>query len=217
MSNPAMSVPRELELSIFRRRAHFDFFRGFELPFWNVTVDLDVTPLVERSTAPDGPSFFLSTLHASLTAANAMEEMRMRIRGEKVVVHERIHGGSTVLRPDETFAFAYFDYDPDFDRFADRASDVLGEVRQGTGPLEPRPERDDLIHYSVLPWIAFTSFQHARRLAQEDSVPKIVFGRHREIGGRRLMPVSVEIHHALVDGLHVGRFLERFQNLLEEG
>jgi chloramphenicol O-acetyltransferase type A len=47
-------------------------------------------------------------------------------------------------------------------------------------------------------------------------VPKIVFGRHREAGGRRWMPVSVEVHHALVDGLHVGRFFERFQALLDD-
>jgi chloramphenicol O-acetyltransferase type A len=30
------------------------------------------------------------------------------------------------------------------------------------------------------------------------------------------MPVSVEVHHALVDGIHVGRFLERFQTLLRQ-
>lgn len=216
-----MSAPREIDLATWKRRAHFDFFRGYELPFWNVTVESDVTRLLQRSTAPGGPSFFLSTLHAALAAANAVEELRLRIRGgaggDQVIVHDRIHGGSTVLRPDETFAFAYFDFDPDFARFAERASDVLGEVRHRIGPLEPRPERDDLIHFSVLPWIAFTSFQHARRLQPADSVPKIVFGRHRDAGGRRLMPVSVEVHHALVDGLHVGRFFDRFQTLLDEG
>ena len=29
------------------------------------------------------------------------------------------------------------------------------------------------------------------------------------------MPVSVEVHHALVDGLHVGRFYEMFQARLD--
>lgn len=216
-----MSPARDLDLATWPRRAHYEFFRAYELPFWNVTVDLDVTDLVARSAQPGGPSFFLSTLHGALVAANAVEELRLRLRsepaGERVVVHERVHGGSTVLRPDETFAFAYFDFDPDFERFAAGASDVLGAVRATRGALEPRPERDDLIHFSVLPWISFSSFQHARRLARGDSVPKIVFGRHRELAGRRLMPVSVEVHHALVDGLHVGRFLERFQRQLDLG
>ena len=30
------------------------------------------------------------------------------------------------------------------------------------------------------------------------------------------MPVSIEVHHALADGLHVGRYLERFQELLDD-
>jgi len=35
------------------------------------------------------------------------------------------------------------------------------------------------------------------------------------VNGRRLMPVSVEVHHALVDGLHVGRFHAAFQRRLD--
>jgi chloramphenicol O-acetyltransferase type A len=69
----------------------------------------------------------------------------------------------------------------------------------------------------VIPWVAFTSFAHARRHGTEDSVPKIVFGKRHERGGRHRMPVSVEVHHALVDGLHVGRFFEGFQERLDRG
>src|SRR5829696_2574101 len=41
---------------------------------------------------------------------------------------------------------------------------------------------------------------------------KIAFGKYREDGGRIMMPVSVEVHHALMDGLHVGRYLERLES-----
>ena len=77
--------------------------------------------------------------------------------------------------------------------------------------MDARDDRSDMIHYSALPWVAFTSFSHARNWRREDSVPKIVFGKYTERDGHRLMPVSVEVHHALMDGLHVGRFLERLQ------
>ena len=88
--------------------------------------------------------------------------------------------------------------------------------RNGKGKLEPADHRDDLIHFSVLPWISFTSVSHARRLGTNDSVPKIMFGKHYEAGERRRMPVSIEAHHSLVDGLHVGRFFARFQALLDD-
>jgi chloramphenicol O-acetyltransferase type A len=209
-------MPKPLDLDRWPRRPHFEFFRGYDLPFFNLCAEVDVTALTGACAPPGGPSFFLATLYLSLKAANEVEEFRYRLAGDGVVVHEVIHGGSTVLRPDETFVFAYFDYDRDFPRFHSGALAVLDEVRSGPAVLRPRPERDDLIHYSVIPWVSFTSFAHARSLRQGGSVPKIVFGKHREAGGRRLMPVSVEVHHALVDGLHVGRFFERFQAALDQ-
>ena len=98
---------------------------------------------------------------------------------------------------------------------APAVGEVLERVKSEAGPLDPQDDRDDLIHYSVIPWVAFTSFAHARRWGTDDAVPKIVFGKHREVGDRRLMPVSVEVHHALVDGLHVGRFYEALQRRLD--
>lgn len=205
-----------LDLDRWSRRHHFEFFRRFEQPFFNVCAPVDVGRLAALCRRPGGPSFFLSGLWLSLAAANEVEEMRLRLAGDGVVVHDLVHGGSTVLRDDETFGFAYFDFDPDFARFAAAGERVLAAAR-APGPLEARPERHDLIHYSVLPWLAFTSFQHARRRDPGDSVPKIVFGRYRDAGGGRLeMPVSVELHHALADGLHAARFFERFQERLDD-
>jgi chloramphenicol O-acetyltransferase type A len=180
-------MPRPLDLDRWKRRQHFEFFRRYENPFFNLCAEVDVTALAAASAVLGGPSFFIASLHHSLLAANGTEEFRYRLAGDGVVVHEVIHGGSTVLRPDETFVFAYFDFDPDPGRFHAHAAGVLEEARSGSGALAPRPERDDLIHYSVIPWVSFSSFAHARSRAAGDSVPKIVFGRHREVCGRRLM------------------------------
>jgi len=208
-------MSRTLDLSQWRRRAHFEYFRGYELPFFNVTAELDVTDLRGRCSSPGGPSFFASSLFLATRAANQIEELRYRIRGEEVVVIDVLDAGSTVLLDDDTFTFAYFDYVPDYPRFAAGVSRTLEEVRGGSRKLAPADHRDDLIHFSVLPWISFTSVSHARRLDSNDSVPKIVFGKHFESGDRRRMPVSIEVHHGLVDGLHIGRFFELFQQLLD--
>jgi chloramphenicol O-acetyltransferase type A len=67
-----------------------------------------------------------------------------------------------------------------------------------------------------LPWVSFTSFSHARNWRQQDSIPRIAFGKFIEENDRILLPISVEVHHALVDGLHVGRFLMRLEELLSK-
>ena len=60
----------------------------------------------------------------------------------------------------------------------------------------------------MLPWLRFTAYTNA--LPGGDSIPRIVFGRATREGRRMKMPVAVEVHHALVDGLDVARFFERF-------
>ena len=212
-------MPRYLDLEQWPRRAHFEFFRHYDSPFFGVCAPLEVSALRRATRGPDSPSFFLSALHSSLVAANEIEPFRYRLRGDRVLVHDVVHGGSTVLRDDETFGFAYFDYTPDPEEFAAATGPVLEEARRGSGSLEARSNEDGVIHYSVLPWISFTGFTHARRRDPDDSIPKIVFGRAAEspaVPGRYEMPVSVELHHSLADGLDVARFFERYQELLSE-
>ena len=81
------------------------------------------------------------------------------------------------------------------------------------GKFQPEPA-DDAIHFTVLPWASFTSFSHARNWGREDSVPKIAFGKFTEENQRTKLPISVEVHHALMDGLHVGRYLSLMQETL---
>jgi chloramphenicol O-acetyltransferase type A len=204
-------MPRKLEMESWNRREHFDFFKDFEKPFFNVCVDVDVSLLVEQCRADRDLSFFAATLFLSLKAANEIESLRYRLRGNEVIVHELIHAGSTIMREDQTFGFAYFEFTPDFSEFAERVRRVIAMVKQRPKALCRESEGDDMMYYSVLPWIALNSFSHARASLAGDSVPRIVFGKYRRVGETTQMPLSVEVHHALMDGIHVADFVDRFQ------
>ncbi len=204
-----------LDIESWNRKSQFLFFRGYDNPFFNICTSVDVTRLLQWVKSR-GRSFFIGYLYLSLRAANDLPEFRYRIRGDGVLVHDRIHAGSTILNPDETFSFCYFDYFSTFEQFETNAHRVLQEHAAAGGGLEARDDRDDLIHCSVIPWLGFTSFSHARRFGRRDSVPKIVFGKAEKAGRQIRMPVSVEVHHALMDGIHVAKFVERFQGYLSD-
>ena len=208
-------MPQPIDLDNWPRRHHFEFFKDYEIPFFNVCATVDVSRIHAWSCEEGGPSFFLASFYLSLRAANDIEPFRYRIRDDAVVVHEQIDGGSTVMREDGTFGFAYFDFGPSYVKFEVEGRQILDQARASSGPLLDRPDRDDLIYYSIIPWVHFTGFTHARRIGRQDSVPRIVFGKHANLSGTRRMPVSVEVHHALLDGIDVGRFFERFQELLD--
>lgn len=207
-------MKKQLDIAHWPRKDHFNFFRKFEEPFFGVTIQVDCTRAYANSKARNA-SFFLYYLHKSLVAANQTEPFRYRISGDDVFVYDQVNASPTINRPDGTFGFAYLDYHESFDIFQKNALTVIDDVKVSTG-LVPALSGENVIHYSSIPWLNFTSLSHARSFSVNDSIPKISFGKMTEQNGNRIMPVSIHVHHALMDGYHVGMFAGMFQQLMNE-
>lgn len=203
-----------LNLENWPRKDHFHFFRQFEEPFFGVCITIDCTKGYEISKARQS-SFFLYYLYQSLVAVNRIEPFRYRIEGDQVFLYEKVNASSTIGRPDGTFGFSYIDYYEDFDQFNLEAQKEINRVRNSTG-LVPSVSGENIVHYSSIPWLNFTALSHARSFSFQDSVPKISFGKMTDAKGRKSMPVSVHVHHALMDGFHVGLFVDEFQKQMDQ-
>jgi chloramphenicol O-acetyltransferase type A len=208
-------MPTYLDLDTWPRREVFEFYRNFDNPFFNICTRLDVTKLVNELKHHPGIGIALTYHYFALKAANEIEQFRYRLRDGRILIHDVIHGGTTLMLPNETFTLVYFDYAETFADFIGPAQLAFEETRK-LGGFHPRHDDDARIHCTTLPWISFTSFSHARNWGRDDSVPKISFGKFTNENDRTLMPFSVEVHHALVDGLHVGRYLARIEEMLAQ-
>ena len=203
-----------IDLRTWKRRDHYLWFRKYERPFFSVTIDVDVTRAWNASRKRGAPSFFLTSLFLMLNAANAVEAFRLRLRPRGVWRHDRVAVGPTILRADETFGFARLEATRTLREFVTNGQTAIVEATTHTGLREPENAGDDIVFHSVLPWLRFTSFTNALP-RKADSIPRIVFGRCARDGKRMTMPIAVEVHHALVDGLDVARFFEGFAANLE--
>lgn len=204
---------QSLELSTWNRRDHFHFFNKFEEPFFGICTEVEVTKAYDISKEL-GTSFFLYYLYQSLAAANHIPAFRYRIEGEEIFVYDKVNASPTINRPNGTFGFSYMEYFDTFVEFEQQAALEITRVQQGEG-LELTSSNDNIIHYSSIPWIRFTSLSHARAFSFRDCIPKISFGKMYASGDKKLMPVSIHAHHALMDGYDVGLLLDRFQGLLD--
>ena len=209
-------MPHYIDMATWPRRAVFEFYLPFDKPYFNVCLQLDVTKLISELKRREKTSIWLTYHYLALKAANEIEQFRYRLRQGKVLVHDVINGGTTFMLPNETFTLLYFDYAETFSKFMEGAARAVEETRTGDWAFRPKHEDDARIHCTTLPWIAFTSFSHARRWGREDSVPKISFGKFIKEKDRTLMPFSVEVHHSLMDGLHVGRYIARIEEMLAQ-
>jgi chloramphenicol O-acetyltransferase type A len=187
-------------------------FSAFDHPHAGLCANVDLTafyPVVKQR----GISFTVATVYVLARAANEIPEFRYRIRGREVVEHEIVHPSITVLTDEDLFSFCTFDYTEDFALFAARAAEQIAYVKEHC-TLEDEPGRDDLLFMTAIPWVSFTSVMHPMQLHPADSVPRIAWGKFFEDGEFLRMPLGVQVHHALVDGVHMGRFYEKVQDYL---
>jgi len=203
-----------VDTSTWARRPHFEFFKGFDDPFFSLTATVDCAALRKRAKACNH-SVFLSYLHAALRAINSLEAFRLRLENDNVILYDKIDVFSTAARPDGTFGFAFIEYFQDITTFIEQASASLEATRQAHD-LRPDASRHNVVHSTVIPWLHFTGVTHPKHFGNRDSIPKLSFGKIIEDGIKRPMPVSIQAHHALLDARHVGEFFEYFQTLMDE-
>ncbi len=197
---------RVFDTANWSRRWAFEFFKDYDQPCFNICAEVDIGTLPERCRGlPHG--FFLASLHAALKVANRLEPFRLRLEEDGVVCHDVVHGGSAVLREDTSFGFCHFSYQPDFEAFYHDACAVLARFHHDDGG-EAGGGRADMVYFSVIPWVAFTSFAHASSRHIRRDIPRLVFGKYTKRAAGYVMPLSVEVHHALMDGYHVGCLFE---------
>lgn len=204
---------QELDITRWKRQAHFNFFKSFEQPVWGITTQLNCTKAFAFCKA-NNISFFSYYLYQSLRAANGTPAFHLRMSGGKVLEYKRIDGSITVLRADETFGFAYVDFHNAYAPFQDTLRKQMNHEKRATG-LTTDVNRPNVIHYSVLPYLSFTQMEHAQYSQEEDCIPKITFGKYFMQNQQLLLPMSVHVHHALCDGLDVGKFVTAMQGYLE--
>jgi chloramphenicol O-acetyltransferase type A len=207
---PRMSA-QELDLSTWPRRASFEFYRQFDKPYFNICVRVDVAPLRQAVKHGGTGSLMLACHWLTLDLAHRIAPFRYRLHQGRVRVLSHIVGSAATLQDDGSLGFAHLHHAPSYAAFVGPAQAAIAAVRAGQVPFDATPDEQAQIHFTTLPWLHFTSFSHARNWGREDSVPKVSFGRVLDEGSRAWMPLSVEVHHALMDGVSVGEFVQGFE------
>ena len=198
-----------IDLEHWNRKEHFRFFGSMDDPFFGLTTQIDVTSIYKEAKT-DHASFFLYSLHKIMTAVNEVEEFRYRIIDNIPVCFDRIHVGTTRGREDGTVGFGFIEYTPDRQLFLQNAQKEIERVQALTGLCKDREsDRQDLVRFSPVPWIAFTEMKHASSFRTGDSATRISTGKLIEQNGHRMLPISVTAHHGLMDGRHVSILLDR--------
>ncbi|MFZ2429573.1 MAG: CatA-like O-acetyltransferase [Lutibacter sp.] len=206
---------KEFDVENWNRKAQYQFFKTYQDPFFNITANLEVTQLY-KYCKQNRLKFSLACMYVALKCANEITEFKLRFKNNKVYLFNRVNIGSTILNDDLTFSFCDFEFHKTMEAFDANGKKVLENHKKGI-VFNAQEDQLGIIHCSTIPWVSFTGFKHARNGNEGlQGIPKVVFGKIFTENEIKKIPFSVEVHHALMDGYHVGLLYEKMQKCINE-
>lgn len=208
---------RRMNLASWPRREYYEHYR-FAVPCtYSVTANIDITPLREA-----GLKLYPTMLYALASIVNRHEEFRTALDEEgQVGIFSQMSPCYTIFHEEsETFSTLWTAYDENFAAFCVEYQKDRERYGHNTG-LEAKPHTPkNTFSVSMLPWVSFTGFQLNLQKGYDYLLPIFTMGRFfRERGGEKektLLPLSVQVHHAVCDGFHVSRFITQLQEKIRE-
>ena len=204
----------KVDLATWPRAAQFRMFRTYDRPHYATTVRVAVTNMMAARKA-SGLSPFRHSIWAIGKGLHAVPELCMRFKGETVTQYRRLLLSPTIPLDNGDFRYTDLAWNPDRARFDDHAADKIKDVREGA-PLNANDGTiEDVAYLSCLPWLDYTSLDNALP-GPEDCIPRISWGKIVETATGHEMAMTLQVHHALVDGRQVGAFFEATEAALAE-
>ena len=196
---------RRIDIDNWDRKEYYLHYLNDVTCSYALSIDLDITRL-------RGQRLYPAMLWLLTDTVNEFEEFRTHLSSEGLGIFDSMHPSYTIFNQEsKKFSVIHTEFDSDYPIFLQRYMDDVQRY-QSVSSFMPKPSRpENCFDVSMLPWVGFRSFQLQIYGEGKYLLPIFTMGKYFEQEGKRLLPLAVQVHHAVCDGYHVGRFLDTLQ------
>lgn len=203
---------RKIDRTAWPRNEVFEHYFSKIPCTYSLTTKLDITNVRAKKLR-----LYPTMLHAITTVVNRHEEFRTAFNeAGELGVFSDMHPCYTVFHKEsETFSNLWTEYTPDLKEFFRRyEADLAAYGDDPTFFAKPNLPKNSFT-VSMLPWTTFDGFNLNLPKGSAYTLPIFTLGKFFLEGERTLLPVALQVHHAVCDGFHTCRFLNELQTLLD--
>jgi len=204
-----------IDFETWDRRQYFYYFTEMLLTGFNLCVEVDITETYQKIKKM-GKKFFPAYLYLAAKLISEQPEFRIAKTDEQLGCYQVLHPSYACFHEDDkTMSNMWTEYSPDFETFYQNYINDQEQYSGNHGILaKPELPPPNTLMVGMLPWTQFTSYSPVPYGKADYYFPILQAGRFFEKDGRKMMPFSITVHHAVADGYHVGLFLEKFQECM---
>ncbi|WP_302382521.1 type A chloramphenicol O-acetyltransferase [uncultured Alistipes sp.] len=203
---------KPIDTSSWKRKPYFDHYFNQIRCTYSITANIDITNVLSFKDR-NKVKLYPLLIYVISKAVNKYEEFRTAIndRGE-IGVWETLSPCYTVFHKDsESFSNIWTEWNDDLNLFLsnfEQDSKRFGQIDR----IDAKPNTPaNVFPISSLPWTTFTGFNLNIFADGTYLLPIFTYGKYFKDGNRYLIPLSIQVHHAVCDGFHVSRLINEIQ------
>lgn len=196
----------------WNRKEYFEHYFS-EIPCtYSMTVKLDITKIKNLNQ-----KLYPSMLYFITKVVNKHSEFRTAfdINGQLGIFDEMIPCYTIFHKDTENFSNIWTDYDDDYNTFSKSYEKDMKMFSSVKGMIGKPDIPDNNFPVSMIPWRTFEGFNLNLQKGYNYLLPIFTIGKYYKENDRYMVPLAIQVHHAVCDGFHVSRFINELQELIE--
>ena len=204
-----------INLEKYERKEHFNHYLNNVLCSYSMTVNLDITELL-KVIKEKNYKLYPAIIYIITKLVNEHIEFRMNLDEQGTLgYYTNVEPSYTIFHKDNnTFSNIWTEYNNNFEKFYYNYEQDIREYENKKGFITKHNEDNNLINISSIPWTSFTGFNLNLPKGENYLLPIFTIGKYYKENERMLLPLSVQVHHAVCDGFHISRFINEFQETI---
>lgn len=197
----------------WNRKEYFEHYFSQIPCTYSMTNKLDITKIKKENK-----KIYPTILYLISKVVNNHSEFRtsFNMNGELGVFDEMIPCYTIFHKDTETFSNIWTEYSDNYETFCklyEKDINEFGSIKK----MNAKPNiPDNSFPVSMIPWTTFDGFNLNLQKGYNYLIPIFTIGKYYEENGRYMMPLAIQVHHAVCDGFHICRFINELQELIKE-
>lgn len=204
---------KEIDIENWRRKEYYKHFSRDVPCTVSLTTKIDITNIKRLNL-----KIYPALIFALTKTVNEFEEFRINKNSSGVLgVYTNLYPCYTYLKEgNDLFTNLWSNSIKSYSEFYE--SYIFDTTKYGDSIKMVGKEKipENSFPISMIPWNSFDGFNLNLKNGYDYYLPIFTFGKFILEDKKYLIPLAIQVHHAVCDGFHLCRFIDRFQEIIND-
>lgn len=195
-----------IEIKEFQRKDIFEYYNSKDNPFIYLTTKIDITNIYNKCK-----NYYVSIAYFITLAVNQIDNFKYRYEDNKVYKYDILKPNFTHMFEDNNIGFFTCDYKEKYSEFLNEYKRVQEKFLKNHKSYANEDQGE--IWFSYVPWFNISSL--ITPFDKTNTIPQFIWDKFNLENNKCYINLTIMVHHGFVDGYHIGLFLQKLNDIIE--